>query len=295
MMNRRQRGFTLVELLVVMAIIAILAAIVVPNVARYIGRSRATKALGDIKGMELALTKMVADADRSDLNHLFNPNGVRAVLGIAGPLTAEQFAAAQLLYTRTLYALLREGRAALTDSDATLASQLSQLYGITFSGNYGDILAGEVVKKLGTSYLEDIATDPWGNIYQIWPGPWKRGVSIAGGTDTNPIPFRIFISQADGLPGNKAGGRGDGWTVTAYDPGQDQDETVGYAAPRDKLAFIWSFGANMVSSQAIYGSQPNAGGDASICYDINQGAEFAGGGDDVNNWDNGQSYMRFYN
>lgn len=295
MMNRRQRGFTLVELLVVMAIIAILAAIVVPNVARYIGRSRATKALGDIKGMELALTKMVADADRSDLNHLFNPNGVRAVLGIAGPLTAEQFGAAQLLYTRTLYALLREGRAALTDSDPTLASQLSQLYGITFSGNYGDILAQDVVKKLGTSYLEDIATDPWGNIYQIWPGPWKRGVSVAGGADTNPIPFRIFISQSDGLPGTKAGGRGDGWTVTAYDPGQDVDETVGYAAPRDKLAFIWSFGANMVSSQAIYGSQPHAGGNAEVCYDINQGAEFAGGGDDVNNWDNGQSYMRFYN
>ncbi|HRI89097.1 MAG TPA: prepilin-type N-terminal cleavage/methylation domain-containing protein, partial [Candidatus Hydrogenedentes bacterium] len=59
-------GFTLVELLVVIAIIAILAGIVIPNVPKYINKARATRAQAEIKGIDLALTKMLTDVGRTD-------------------------------------------------------------------------------------------------------------------------------------------------------------------------------------------------------------------------------------
>lgn len=292
-MNRKMRGFTIVELLVVMAIISILAAIVVPNAIKYIAQGRMTRALGDIKSIELSLVKMVADADRSNLSHLFNADSIRSLLGIQGVLTQKQFAAAQILYTRSIYALLREGRAALTDSDPTLTEQL-QLLGFTFNGNYGTILNRDVVKKLGTSYLEDIAKDPWGNMYQIWPGPWKRGASI-NGIDQNPIPFRIYILEASDLPGTKSVGRLDGLAAQITDSATNEVIKVGFSAPRDKIAYIWSYGENLQSSQVLYGTFNDlANIDQNEIYDLSQGEEYMGGGDDVNNWDNSQSWGRFY-
>lgn len=56
------KGFTLVELLVVMAIIAILASIVVPNVINYLKRAKATRARADIAGIESGLVKMLTDS-----------------------------------------------------------------------------------------------------------------------------------------------------------------------------------------------------------------------------------------
>ena len=73
---RNKRGFTLVELLVVMAIIAILAAIVVPNAAKFIARAKVTRALAEIQGMETAITAMVADAGRSSLGQVFRVGAV---------------------------------------------------------------------------------------------------------------------------------------------------------------------------------------------------------------------------
>jgi hypothetical protein len=202
------------------------------------------------------------------------------VLEVNGPLTADQFTLAQQIYTRTLYALLREGRSALTDTDAQLPIAL-----------YSDVLNAEVIKKLGTSYM-DVAKDPWGNLYQIWPGPWPTSRA----NFPNPIPFRIYrVEGASDLPGNRGGGKIDELTVNANGTEEVEDPETGlfdifsYAAPRDKLAFIWSFGENMVSGQAIYGGPYN-----SSDYIANQDPDLTGGGDDINNWDSGRSWERFY-
>jgi prepilin-type N-terminal cleavage/methylation domain-containing protein len=302
---KKRRGFTLVELLVVMAIIAILATIVVPNVASYIRRGRATRALAEIKGIELALTKMMADADRGNLNHLFNPNGVRAAIGYEDQqieqqqenepfkcyMTADQFRAVQQLYTNTFYALLRQGRATLNDS-----------YG---GVNFADVLNSDVVKKLGVNYLE-LEFDPWGQMYQIFPGPWpsSRRLNSTDELRVNPnIHRRYILSEGQqGLPGTKRGGRNDGLDFEIYDADADMYITVSYPAPLDKTAFIYSTGANLISGQMVY--RPYIlGSDDLPYYDldnplnnfVSQEEALTGGGDDINNWDQGRSWERFYN
>jgi prepilin-type N-terminal cleavage/methylation domain-containing protein len=278
---KKRQGFTLVELLVVMAIIAILASIVVPNVASYIRKSRMTAALSEIQSIELALTKMLADADRGSLNNIFvrekwaNDTLVGGMLFAVGGNPIFNFEKAIEIYTRTIYALLRDGRAALGLSDDT---------GFT----YASVLDQNAVRKLGTNYL-DIEFDPWGNLYNIVPGPWPSTFLTPDERGQLMNFFRVYMrdDNTQSLPGR--GIQQDGLTFSTIDPETDQSITIGYPAPRNPVAFIWSSGQNLVSGQAIYTPL-----DIVPRY-IEQEEELMGGGDDINNWDNGRSWERFYN
>ncbi len=294
---RKNKGFTLVELLVVMAIISILAAIAIPNVQRYIEKGRATRAMSEINGIELAMTKVLSDAGRSSLKDLIDPaafdealiekNGSLPDPPVMESWSADDFDNAVEIYTNVAYSLLRKGRGALGAPDVT-----------TIAGN--SLIREDVVRNLGTSYMADLATDPWGNLYQFYPGPWspRFGLNV----------FRVYLPQtsAQTLPGDKVDpNTGDNLSlvdnvngVTLIDPETgDPLVRIGIPAKDQQEMYIWSLGGNLESGQARY-RNPTLGyaaADVLTNYGSGQEPELMGGGDDINNWDNYQTFMRFYN
>lgn len=318
-MNRHRGakwGFTLVELLVVMAIISILAAIVVPNVQRYIVRARVARAVSEINGAELAMTAMLTDAGKSNFNQLFNPDAVRGFLknslGTNTPLlnesergTPEFFNAAVALYTSVAYDLLNYGRNVLR-GDGSLDYQIL----LTPDPNLTPpkpLINRDVLAKLGDQYMA-LGNDPWGNDYRFFPGPWRVHTYPAGSGNRAPIVFRKFTVEQSSS-GSQRGARNDGYVLNnaalaeAFGDIIESPETwptnVGYPAETGKAVYIWSYGANLRNGQMIYQLaytplSPSNQTAPRTWYDVQDEADI-GGGDDINNWDPGASWQRFYN
>ena len=59
--RRGERGFTLIEIMVVVIIIGLLAAVIVPNMLGNVDKARVTKAKSDIQAMETGLTMFRLD------------------------------------------------------------------------------------------------------------------------------------------------------------------------------------------------------------------------------------------
>ena len=79
-MNTMQKGFTLIELMIVVAIIGILAAIAIPAYTDYTARAKITEAVGALASAKTSVSeyytsmgKMPADGDAAGINE--NPAG----------------------------------------------------------------------------------------------------------------------------------------------------------------------------------------------------------------------------
>src|SRR5579872_2328742 len=64
-LNRKRGGFTLVEIMIVVAIIALLAAIAVPNFLRARKRSQATRLLEDLRIIDSAQDQYAIETNKS--------------------------------------------------------------------------------------------------------------------------------------------------------------------------------------------------------------------------------------
>ena len=64
--KRNNKGFSLVELIIVIAIMAILAGILAPQFIKYIGKSRVSTDIQNAQHMATALSTEFADAERTD-------------------------------------------------------------------------------------------------------------------------------------------------------------------------------------------------------------------------------------
>lgn len=260
---KRNYGFTLVELLVVIAIISILAGIVIPNVPKYINKARATRAFAEIKGVDLATTKMLTDAGRDSFQ-----TGFFASWPSEGFIPAMDVGGS---YQQVFYLLLRKGKYAEADPG--------------WPG--GVALNEDVRRKLGDSYM-DLGKDPWGNLYHFCPGPFNFDWDGSG--PPFKVPFRIYQPDLS-VPG--APTDDSAWNPGAIRDVQDPDDpgagtfTVGWPAPRKQTMFIWSDGKNRTPNQQY--NQGYYGDPAEV------GLDFIGGGDDINNWDGDNSWEGFYN
>jgi prepilin-type N-terminal cleavage/methylation domain-containing protein len=259
---RRPTGFTLIELLVVIAIIAILAGIVLPNVAGYISRARATRAMAELNGIDIAVTAMLADVNRSNFAGFFDnppaPLNLRAADLMSLP-PQDGIKKAIEIYTDAFYILLKRGKNA----------DLSNVGGVSL------ILNNSVKGKLADSYMTDLGRDPWGNLYQFFAGPWRGGTA-----DAMPFVIRDVTDPVPGGPEKSA------YTVTDDPNTPDLNEsTLAWAPSADQPLYVYSIGANLRSNQSF---DEGYDGTADL------GEDFVGGGDDVNNWDKGSSWSTFY-
>jgi len=292
-LKQSRGGFTLIELLAVIAIIGILAAIVIPNVTRYIARSRVTKAVSEIKNAQLGLTGALSDTGRNGFRDFLTPGEdgqlrwldcVSFVIaaqvapagfcdsvnlsGVSDPTTA--VAAAMSFYESFFYELLRQGK------------NSADLQAITIP---------EVRQKLGSSYM-DIGNDPWGNRYHFWMGSLRgpvplRAYRVLDAVDVDDPGFTaasdayIFDAAQRSAEQNELPGQppeDDTSMVAAFGTSFAGIRAYGYPASRDLPVYIWSSGPNLVNDGHLL-NQMGLGVDQSA-------PAFVGGGDDPNNWDN---------
>jgi type IV pilus assembly protein PilE len=89
-MNKKSRGFSLIELLTVVAIVGVLAAVAIPAYTDYVQRSKITEATANLSELRLRAEKFFAD-NRTYVGFNQAMSGARYFAYACDPVTASAF------------------------------------------------------------------------------------------------------------------------------------------------------------------------------------------------------------
>ena len=180
------RGFTLIEIVVILAVLAILVATLSPVVLKYIADAQLNRAKGDVTQISTAINSLIQDTgqypgDKHGVNMICGP-GTLATAGATGWATATSGAAAgafchQTGFTSTLDSISNHLIVNDPNENAVIG---------TGSGDYRT----SGTQRWKGPYIQTLNEDPWGNAYEVHVANLKGG---------NTNPSWVLSAGPDGI------------------------------------------------------------------------------------------------
>ena len=159
-MKRLNSGFTLIELMIVVAIIGILAAIAIPQYQNYVARAQVAE------GLVLASGGKTAIAEYFNTNGTFPADNTEAGLSDAGTITGN--------YVESVTVSVADGKALITalfsstEAHSKLQGKSMVLTAVDHGGSIGFACSGTDIE----SYLPSSCADVTGVPVVAGPVPW---------------------------------------------------------------------------------------------------------------------------